>query len=212
MAGRASVAMACKYCTGDVIAQKAASFDAELDRRRAGYFFGFGAYYGIVNYNVFRFLAWSPWPVNPWAKAVASACFDGLVHVPISFYPQFYFVKEFVTSSEKRTPQEHFQVGLSKYRANWKEDVFASAAVFIPLGIANFRCARPCPRISNATGPVENIEGRSQMRPFLDRATDRPHPHGRSFVPLVWRTPFLSLVGVIFPIVLSTQRGATDEQ
>ncbi|KAL1521898.1 hypothetical protein AB1Y20_021549 [Prymnesium parvum] len=170
MAGRASLALGCKYCAGDLIAQNAASRERELDRRRAGYFFGFGCYYGVVNYAVFRALAMSAWPAAPWPKALFSACFDGLVHVPLSFYPQFYFVREVVTSSERRTLRQHFEVGLRKYATNWREDILASAAVFVPLGIANFR-----------------------------------------YVPLVWRTPFLSLIGMVFPIVLSLQRGATDD-
>lgn len=139
MALRASVAMGLKYGIADWIAQRATSADGQLDQRRAGYFLGFGCYYGVINYNVFRALAWSPWPSNPWNKAIMSACFDGLVHVPISFYPQFYFVKEVVTSHEQRTLVEHFRVGLQKYSVNWKEDILASAAVFIPVGIANFR-------------------------------------------------------------------------
>ncbi len=46
-------------------------------------------------------------------------------------------------SGESRALREHFEVGLSKYRANVWSDVGASAAVFIPVGIVNFRsCGR----------------------------------------------------------------------
>ena len=169
MAGRASMALGIKYMTGDLIAQKAASGPGStIDRERAYYFLGFGSYYGIINYCVFSGLhRFSPLG-SPWAKATFSAWFDGCVHVPLSFYPQFYFLKECVFSSEERSLEEHFRAGLAKYMANWREDCIASAGVFVPLGILNFR-----------------------------------------FVPLVWRTPVLSVLGLIFPIVLSTQRGAS---
>ena len=141
MAGRAAVFMGIKYGTGDVIAQSAAAGPSvEIDRKRASYFWLFGTYYGVINYNVFRLLAMSPWPVTPWPKAVFSALMDGCVHVPISFYPQFYFVKELVASSESRPLHEHFHNGMSKYMTNWYEDVLASAAVFGSVGILNFRC------------------------------------------------------------------------
>jgi len=44
----------------------------------------------VVNYSVFWLLSRSPFPTTPWAKALFSALFDGGVHVPLSFYPQFY--------------------------------------------------------------------------------------------------------------------------
>ena len=168
MAARAMLTMGIKYGTGDVIAQQAASgAGGDVNRQRAGYFWAFGTYYGLVNYTVFRALAHSPWPVRPWPKALFSAICDGLVHVPLSFYPQFYFVREVVLSGEQRSASEHFSVGLSKYRQNLWQDVAASAAVFVPVGIINFR-----------------------------------------YVPLVWRTPFCSAFGLLFPIIVSWQRGA----
>ena len=92
MAGRASLAYSLKYCIGDLIAQKViGGSDQSIDRVRAASFLTFGGYYGVVNYTVFRLLQTSPWPVAPWSKALFSAVFDGCVHVPLSFYPQFYF-------------------------------------------------------------------------------------------------------------------------
>eukprot|EP01052_Picozoa_sp_SAG31_P029717 SAG31_NODE_2977_length_4833_cov_5.035488_2_plen_79_part_00 len=70
-------------------------------------------------------------------------------------------------SEERRSLSEHFQIGLAKYSKNWRSDVLASAAVFVPMGIINFR-----------------------------------------FVRLQWRTPFISVFGLIFPVVVSWQRGA----
>ena len=91
MAGRASVAYSLKYGTGDLIAQQlSGDTSGSVDRTRASYFFVFGGYYGVVNYSVFWLLSRSPFPTTPWAKAVFSAFFDGGVHVPLSFYPQFY--------------------------------------------------------------------------------------------------------------------------
>ena len=56
---------------------------------------------------------------------------------------RLYLVSELVMSGESRALREHFEVGLSKYRANVWSDVGASAAVFIPVGIVNFRsCGR----------------------------------------------------------------------
>ena len=190
--------MGIKYGTGDVIAQQAASGPgSEINRDRAAYFWAFGTYYGFINYTVFRALAYSPWPVGPWPKALFSAFMDGCVHVPLSFYPQFYFVREVVMcapaaqlcparpflqrisdgidwrhlcrcrSEEKRTPSEHFWVGMSKYQTNLVQDVLVSAAVFVPVGLINFR-----------------------------------------YVPLAWRTPFVSAFGLLFPIIVSWQRGA----
>jgi len=97
MAARAMFAMGIKYGTGDVIAQQAASgAGGEVNKDRAAYFWAFGTYYGLVNYTVFRALAYSPWPAAAWPKALFSAFMDGCVHVPLSFYPQFYFVREVV--------------------------------------------------------------------------------------------------------------------
>jgi len=91
MAGRASLAFSLKYGTGDLIAQHISSdTNGAVDRTRASYFFAFGGYYGVVNYSVFWLLSRSPFPTTPWAKALFSALFDGGVHVPLSFYPQFY--------------------------------------------------------------------------------------------------------------------------
>ena len=103
----------------------------------------YGAADGVVNYSVFVALQRCPIPVDPWRKAVMSACCDGLVHVPISFYPQFYFVREWWFSRERRSASEHFAEGLRKYRLNWRSDILASAAVFVPVGVLNFRCACP---------------------------------------------------------------------
>lgn len=90
-------AMGIKYGTGDVIAQQAASGPGgEINKDRAGYFWMFGTYYGLVNYTVFKALAYSPWPATAWPKALFSAFMDGCVHVPLSFYPQFYTVREVV--------------------------------------------------------------------------------------------------------------------
>jgi hypothetical protein len=164
--GRAMATMGMKYGTGDLIAQCAAGSSSDIDYTRLGYFWAFGTYYGSVNYTFFR--AFNAIPLgNPWLKALLSAFGDGCVHVPISFYPQFYFVRELVMSEEKRSLLEHLKTGLSKYQANWREDVITSAAIFMPIGIFNFR-----------------------------------------FVPLIWRTPFVSVVGVIFPIAVSWQRGS----
>jgi hypothetical protein len=169
MAGRASLAYSLKYCLGDLIAQKViGGSDQSIDRVRAASFLTFGGYYGVVNYTVFRLLQTSPWPVAPWSKALFSAVFDGCVHVPLSFYPQFYFFKELVSSKQTKPLSDHFCAGLAKYRHNWFEDCIASAAVFVPIGLLNFR-----------------------------------------FVPLVWRSPVLAATSVVFPIIVSTQRGAS---
>jgi len=140
MAGRASAALCLKYGFADLIGQSTTkATDDDFDYRRAQFFFAFGSYYGVVNYYFFKFLAWSPWPAGPWPKAIFSALMDGFVNVPVGLYPQFYFVKEYVNSNGDRSPYELFQTGLSKYRANWQQDVFTSAAVFVPMGIVNFR-------------------------------------------------------------------------
>ena len=56
---------------------------------------------------------------------------------------------------------------MSKYQTNLVQDVLVSAAVFVPVGLINFR-----------------------------------------YVPLAWRTPFVSAFGLLFPIIVSWQRGA----
>jgi len=171
MAGRASVAYSLKYGSGDLIAQHlTGSGSGDVDRARASYFFAFGGYYGVINYSVFWLLSRCPFPTTPWAKAIFSAFMDGGVHVPLSFYPQFYFFKELMSSPDWRQKplSEHFLAGLAKYKTNMFEDVVASLGVFLPLGILNFR-----------------------------------------YVPLVWRSPVLASTSVIFPIIVSTQRGAS---
>jgi len=52
---------------------------------------------------------------------------------------RLYLVSELVMSGETRAVHEHFETGLSKYRANVWSDVAASACVFVPVGIVNFR-------------------------------------------------------------------------
>lgn len=144
MAGRASAMYVFKYGVGDLIAQQAAAPGAEIDRKRTASFGVFGGYYGVVNYTVFRALAWSPWPAGLWSKAIFSALFDGFIHVPVLFYPQFYFFKEVVSSADWRAHslREHFFAGLEKYKANYYADIMASAGVFVPLGLLNFRFVR----------------------------------------------------------------------
>lgn len=173
MAGRASLFLGLKYGTGDVIAQHAAIAQGaqagdEFDRRRAAMFYGFGGYYGVVFYNIVRALNALPIP-NPWAKALVCSLIDGFIHVPGLFLPQFYVFKEWVTSPEPRRLSDHASIGLGKWSTNWASDMFASAAVFVPLGIINFR-----------------------------------------FISLRWRVPFLASTSIIFPIILSTTRGASD--
>ena len=165
------MAYSLKYGSGDLIAQQLSS-DAGggVDKKRSSYFFAFGSYYGIVNYSVFWLLSRCPFPATPWAKAVFSACVDGGVHVPLLFYPQFYFFKELVSAPNlhEKSLSEHFHAGMAKYKSNVFEDVAASLGVFLPLGILNFR-----------------------------------------FVPLVWRSPVLACSSIIFPIIVSVQRGAS---
>jgi len=57
---------------------------------------------------------------------------------------------------------------MAKYKANMFNDIAAGLAVFLPLGILNFR-----------------------------------------FVPLVWRSPVLACTSVIFPVIVSMQRGSS---
>eukprot|EP00747_Dinoflagellata_sp_TGD_P109599 gnl/TRDRNA2_/TRDRNA2_170739_c1_seq1.p1 gnl/TRDRNA2_/TRDRNA2_170739_c1~~gnl/TRDRNA2_/TRDRNA2_170739_c1_seq1.p1 ORF type:complete len:179 (+),score=30.84 gnl/TRDRNA2_/TRDRNA2_170739_c1_seq1:52-588(+) len=136
----AQLFMSLKYGTGDVIVQQTAITvkGGEFDTRRAAMFYGFGGYYGMWFYGLCKILDRLP-NTNPWAKAVFSACFDGFVHVPLWFFPQFYTFKEWVTSTEPRSFSDHASVGIEKWQANWRGDVLASAGVFIPLGIFNFR-------------------------------------------------------------------------
>jgi hypothetical protein len=167
----ASIFLGLKYGTGDVIAQQVAigrGIGDEFDKRRAFMFYGFGGYYGIVFYNVVRGLNALP-IANPWAKSVVCSLIDGFIHVPMLFLPQFYVFKELVTSPEPRSLSEHTSIGISRWSGNFWSDTTASAGVFVPLGIINFR-----------------------------------------FVSLRFRVPFLACTTIIFPIILSTTRGASD--
>ena len=110
----------------------------DFDRRRAGMFYAFGGYYGAWFYTVCKMLDRVPIK-SPWSKAVFSAMVDGFLHVPCVFLPQFYTFKEWITAPEPRELSEHASIGLAKWRANWHQDVLASAGVFVPLGIFNFR-------------------------------------------------------------------------
>lgn len=171
MAGRAAVFLGAKYCLGDMIGQNASFPDAPLDTSRLALFTAFGTSFGVQNYMFFKLLDMNPFIINPWAKAVFSACADGLINVPLNLYPQFYFVKELSQASDPEVSyQQHFANGLAKYSNNYKADILASAGVFIPLGALNFK-----------------------------------------FVPLAWRTPFCAVFGMIFPIILSYQRGGKEE-
>eukprot|EP00035_Acanthoeca_spectabilis_P015540 m.310533 g.310533 ORF g.310533 m.310533 type:complete len:200 (+) comp16383_c0_seq4:13-612(+) len=170
MAGRACLFLGLKYGTGDLIAQHLAlsqHSDGGFDRRRAAMFAAFGGYYGLVFYGVVRALNAMPIP-NPWTKAVVSSLIDGFVHVPALFLPQFYVFKEVVTGP-KREFEEHSRVGLNQWVRNWQPDMIASAGVFVPLGIINFR-----------------------------------------FITVRWRVPFLATTSVLYPVILSYTRGASE--
>ena len=126
----AQLFLSLKYGTGDVIAQQAIiamGSSSEFDQRRAAMFYGFGAYYGAWFYGLCKILNGLP-IANPWAKAVFSATFDGFVHVPLWFFPQFYTFKEWVTATEPRSLREHAAVGLDKWQRNWRQDVLTSAS------------------------------------------------------------------------------------
>eukprot|EP00966_Prymnesium_polylepis_P233699 5405412-Prymnesium_polylepis.1 len=113
-----------------------------LDRRRLGLFAAWGAYYGVINYQVFRLISHIRWG-GPWRGAVGMTAIDVFVHLPTLFYPQFYFAREVAFATEwptsTRELREHAESGLSKYRANFVSDIRTLVLVFVPIDMVMFR-------------------------------------------------------------------------
>lgn len=242
----AQLFLSLKYGTGDVIAQQAIiamGSSSEFDKRRAAMFYGFGAYYGAWFYGLCKILNGLP-IANPWAKAVFSATFDGFVHVPLWFFPQFYTFKEWVTATEPRSLREHTAVGLDKWQRNWRQDVLtsasnsarhlptylkhaaltqrmhrvcsrlralqvlASAGVFVPLGIFNFRFVPLRWRVALPSRALHILAHLSCMHCHAHLPTSACVCLHLA-VPFR-RVPFLSCTSIIFPIIVSTTRGKSD--
>ena len=181
----ASASLCVKYIAADVMVQR---FDAKraiaapeactssqdavvpLDTRRLGLFACWGAYYGVINYNVFRLISRIQWG-GPWRGTFGMMAIDIFAHLPVLFYPQFYFARELAFAPAWPTSvselRDHAVTGLSKYHANFVGDITTLVVVFVPIDLVMFR-----------------------------------------WLPLHMRTPFLGMVGIIFPLALSKLRGA----
>ena len=174
----ASASLCVKYIAADVMVQRldvrqtAGSQDAvaPIDTRRLGLFACWGAYYGTVNYHVFRLMSRIQWG-GKWRGTFGMMAIDIFAHLPVLFYPQFYFARELAFAPSWPTSaselREHAETGLGKYRANFVADITTLVVVFVPIDLVMFR-----------------------------------------WLPLHMRTPFLGLVGIVFPMALSKLRGA----
>ena len=162
-----------KYTVGDALVQHGTVEADGFDRTRLALFGGFGFYYGAVNYYVYRTVDRIKWG-GPIKAAIGMSCFDIFVHLPFSFFPQFYVFKQVIFADPWPQTKAAFwdcaESGLGIWRANFVEDLKTLLYIFTPVDLAMFS------------------------------------------LPQHLRVPFLSVAGLIFPVVLSWTRGERDEQ
>jgi len=145
-----------KTMAADLLTQTVAegkSFD-EIDWKRNGIFVVFGfVYLGGFQWwlMVHKYRQWFP-TMDRFAKlpfsqkihdkagcldAAKMVLFDLTVHLPIMYFPTYYTVKEFV-GGHSWNPVDWVKDGLSKYRANMKEDLTAMVQLWGPSDCIQF--------------------------------------------------------------------------
>lgn len=145
-----------KTMAADLMTQTVAegrSFD-EIDWRRNGIFVVFGfVYLGGFQWwlMVHKYRQWFP-TMDRFAKmpfkdkirdkagmldAAKMVLFDLTVHLPIMYFPTYYTVKEFV-GGHSWNPVDWVKDGLTKYRANMKEDLTAMVQLWGPSDCVQF--------------------------------------------------------------------------
>ena len=162
------------------------SEDESFDSARLRLFSGFGFYYGH-NYYVYRAIEKFPWG-GTWRAAVGMSVFDIFIHLPFSFYPQFYLFRRVFDPRP------------------------SSLSEFLE------RCPSFCGSVQKPTRQLPRSEDtdhsfhprRLAMRCLCPVAPGSFLPHSSCslsiiswhsvFVPLHLRVPFLSVGGMIFPM------------
>lgn len=137
----ATTTFGAKYAVGDAIVQYTTSNNEIMDARRLGFFGGFGAYYGAVNYYVYRAVDKFPWG-GPVRLAIGMSIFDIFIHLPFSFFPQFYFTRACIFREPRPSSGadllECVQSGLRTWRENFLDDLKALMYIFTPIDLAMF--------------------------------------------------------------------------
>ena len=170
----ASAALCIKYSIADygtqtMQAKVQEDMKKKFDWKRFSLFATFGAYYGSVNYAVFRAISRIPWP-SRLAGAIGMTFIDAFVHLPLFFLPQFYFARSIFL--EEKVPSSFddltmcFMQASSQYSANFQDDLLTTVTFWVPVDMIMF-----------------------------------------GFLPLHLRTPFLSCIAIVYPILLSWKRG-----
>ena len=202
----ASLTLSSKYGAADALTQHVSisnqddkdSKDQQLDLKRSFLFWSFGFVYGAINYRVFKLF--TVFNLSPIKMAMA----DTLVHVPCVLMPVFYACKSFIV--EEEISAENTRAGLTNWRDNLVEDYKMCVAVWGPIDLVMFSyvplhlvsaCFAPCFGLRAVSGVL------SIQFPYF---TLPPLP-----LPCQ-RTPFLSVVGFIFPCLLSMRRGSTGSE
>lgn len=171
----ATTTFSLKYSAGDAMVQFGTRKDdqQQLDTGRLALFGGFGFYYGAVNYYVYRTFERLPWG-GPKRLAVGMSLFDIFIHLPFSFFPQFYFFRACTFRDPRPQAPEEFlecaRSGLQTWEENFVADVKTLVYIFTPVDLAMFS------------------------------------------LPMHMRVPFLSVAGLIFPVVLSRMRGERESE
>jgi len=92
------------------------------------------AYYGVVNYYVFRRISRIPYK-NSFRKVIGSTILDCCIHLPCVFFPQFYVFQSLVY--EKRLS---LSKSIQRWKDNFCEDFKNCVLVWVPLDILMFAC------------------------------------------------------------------------
>ena len=126
----ASISLCIKYAVADMLVQKATCTDFSAER--FAMMSAWGAYYGFVNFFVFRRISRVKYKTFR-RKIVGSTFLDTCIHLPCFFFPQFYVFQSLVYNKS---------LSLSKSIARWKEnfaDDFRNCLmVWVPLDLIMF--------------------------------------------------------------------------
>jgi hypothetical protein len=134
-----------KYTAADAMVQLGTSSEDEsFDSARLGLFSGFGFYYGAVNYYVYRAIEKFPWG-GTWRAAVGMSVFDIFIHLPFSFYPQFYLFRAAVFADPRPSSLSEFlercpsfsAAAFKTYTDNFLSDLKTLIIVFTPVDLAS---------------------------------------------------------------------------
>lgn len=157
-----------KYTAADAMVQVGTGSEDSFDSARLGLFSGFGFYYGAVNYYVYRTIEKVPWGGGMRA-AVGMSIFDIFIHLPFSFYPQFYLFRAAVFAEPRPSSLSEFlerspgfsAAAFKTYTDNFVSDLKTLVIVFTPIDLASTPAADRTPLPLNTLPVTLNVLARA---------------------------------------------------